>query len=178
MHRARISWVLAVFVLLGCECSLAAESAPSTAAEFLKRSGLESIHADYVAYFRLLSEGKAEDAFQRFTATFPPRLSSPNLDHLRRFTDALRSVFAKGVEDVELVGVLTFSNKSSAMYYVLNSSTGPIVVVLVPFQWQGKWRTHSWFIHGEMDQIMRHLQGIVRFPKSIVVPLKPQGKTT
>lgn len=176
MTASRVSWILAAFVLLGRECCLAAEPAPADAAQSLKQSGLEAMHATYAKYFTLLSENKAEAASQVLIDSFPPQMNNSTLEQLRKINDMLYSAFARGTADVELVGALTISSKCVALYYMVNASNGPAIVVLVPYQVDGKWRTHSWFVSVEMAQIMQHLKGITRFSKALVV-LKVKGKT-
>lgn len=176
MTALRAFWILAVFLLLGHQCSLAAEPAPADAAQFLKQSGLEAVHATYAKYFTLLSENKTEAASQVLIDSFPPQLNNATLEQLQKITDSLRAVFARGVEDVELVGAMTISSKCVALYYLVNGKSGPTAVVLVPNRWEGNWHTHSWFVTVEMAQVMQHLKGITRFSKSLVV-LKVRGKT-
>lgn len=176
MSALRVSWILAAFVLLGHEYCLAAEPAPADAAQFLKQSGLEAVHATYAKYFTLLSENKAEAASQLLVDSFPQQLNNATLEQLQKITDLLRAVFARGIEDVELVGAMTMSSKCVALYYVVNGKHGPTVVVLVPNRWEGNWHTHSWFVTVEMAQVMQHLKGITRFSKALVV-LKVKGKT-
>lgn len=176
MTAFRLSWILAAFVLLGQESCLAAEPATADAAEFLKRSGLESMHATYAKFFTLLSENKAEAASQVLIDSFPPQLNNATLEQLRKITEGLRPVFARGVEDVELVGAMTISSKCIALHYIVNGKHGPTAVVLTSYRREGDWRTHTWSVTVDMAQIMQHLKGITRFSKSLVV-LKVKGKT-
>lgn len=157
--------------------SLAAEAAPGDASQFLKQSGLETIHATYAKSFALLSEYKTETASQLLIDTLPAGVNEATREQVCQFTAQLSAVFARGVEDVELVGALKISSKCAALYYVLNGQRGPVLVIVMPFHVAGSWRTHSWFIRTDATEIMELTRGITRFSENVVVPTKRRDKT-
>lgn len=177
MNTARIGWLLATLVFFGGRFAPGAEPASTDAAQFLKQSGLEAVHATYAKYFTLLSENKSEDALQVLVQSLPPNMNAATLDQLHKINDMLQSMFVRETKNVELVGILAISEDCVGLYYIANGKGGPALVVLVPYRWEGRWRTHTWSVSSEMTQVIQHVKGITRFSKSLVVPLKPRGKT-
>lgn len=179
MYTPKLAVVLAVTVL-GASYALGAESAePATpdAAKYLQQYGLEEIHAHYVKFFTLLSEGKAVDANQLLSESMPKGVNPAVRDQVLRATAGLSAVFDRGVEDAELIGLNKISSKSIVLYYVLNSNSGPVLVILMPFRQRDAWRTHTWMMETNAPKIIEALKGVGRFPTPDVIKFKPRGVT-
>ena len=157
--------------------ALGADSPAPEAAQYLQQYGLEEIHASYVKFFTLLSEGKAVEANQLLAETLPKGVNPTVRDQVLRATAGLSAVFERGVEDAELIGLQRISNKSIALYYVLNSNSGPVLVILMPFRHRDKWRTHTWMLKSNAPDIIEALKGVGRFQTPAVIPFKARGMT-
>ena len=154
-----------------------AETNGSDADKYLQQYGLEEIHASYAKFFTLLSEGKAVEANQALAESLPANVNPQVRDQVLRATAGLSAIFDRGVEDAELIGLQKISNKSIALYYVLNSNSGPILVILMPFRQREKWRTHTWMMETNAPKIIEALKGVGRFPTPDVIKFKPRGVT-
>ena len=176
MTMPKFAAVLAATVLWAGEAQAADPPAPD-AAQYLQQYGLEEIHASYAKFFTLLSEGKAVDANQLLAETMPKGVNPAVRDQVLRATAGLSTVFDRGVEDAELIGLQKISSKSIALYYVLNGNSGPVLVILMPFRQRDSWRTHTWMMEMNAPKIIEILKGIGRFPTPAVIPFKPRGVT-
>jgi len=176
MNTPRLAVVLAATVLWASH-AIGAESAAPDAAKYLQQYGLEEIHADYVKFFTLLSDGKAVEANQLLSESMPKGVNPAVRDQVLRATAGLSAVFDRGVEDAELIGLNKISNKSIALYYVLNTNSGPVLVILMPFRQRDNWRTHTWMMETNAPKIIEALKGIGRFPAPDVIKFKPRGVT-
>ena len=176
MSTLKLVAALAVTVL-GVHRLPAAEPAAPGADKYLQQYGLAEIHANYAKFFSLLSDGKAVDANQLLAETLPDGVNPVVRDQVLRATAGLSTIFERGVEDAELIGLQKISNKSIALYYVLNSGSGPVLVILMPFRQRDSWRTHTWMMETNAPKIIEALKGIGRFPVPAVIPLKPRGVT-
>ncbi len=177
MNVARIPAILMLIFACSASRAPAAETDASNAARYLQQYGLEEVHASYVKFFTLLSEGKAVEANQVLAESLPVNVNPAVRDQVLRATAGLTAVFERGVEDAELIGLQKISNKSIALYYVLNSSSGPILVILMPFRHRDKWRTHTWMMEANAPKIIEVLKGVGRFQTPAVIPFKPRGMT-
>ena len=119
--------LLTVLMLIVCWAnnSPGAETNASDADKYLQQYGLEEIHASYAKFFTLLSEGKTVEANQILAESLPANVNPAVRDQVLRATAGLSAIFERGVEDAELIGLQKISNKSIALYYVLNSNSGP-----------------------------------------------------
>ena len=154
-----------------------AESPAPEAAQYLQQHGLEEIHASYTKFFTLLSEGKAVDANQLLAETMPKGVNPSVRDQVLRATAGLSAIFERGVEDAELIGLQRISNRSIALYYVLNSSSGPVLVILMPFRQRDNWRTHTLMMESVAPKIIEALKGVGRFPVPAVIAFRSRGVT-
>jgi hypothetical protein len=157
--------------------SLGAEPAVPDASKYLQQYGLEEVHANYAKFFTLLSEGKTVQANQLLAESLPTGVNPAVRDQVLRATAGLSAIFDRGVEDAELTGLQKISNKSIALYYVLNSNSGPVLVILMPFRHRGKWRTHTWMMETNAPKIIEALKGIGRFPTPPVIAFQPRDMT-
>jgi hypothetical protein len=155
----------------------AAETSSSDSAKYLQQYGLAEIHASYAKFLTLLSEGKAVEANQALAETLPANVNPQVRDQVLRATAGLSAIFDRGVEDAELIGLQKISNKSIALYYVLNSNSGPILVILMPFRQREKWRTHTWMMETNAPKIIEVLKGVGRFQTPAVIPFKSRAMT-
>ncbi len=163
---------------LTCANTAAAAEAEATDAErYLQQYELKDIHASYVRFFSLLSEGKAVEANQALAESLPANVNPQVRDQVLRATAGLSAIFDRGVEDAELIGLQKVSNKSIALYYVMNSNGGPILVILMPFRHRDQWRTHTWMMKSLAPDIIEALKGVGRFQNPIVIPFKARGMT-
>ncbi|HPM83389.1 MAG TPA: hypothetical protein PLF81_21950 [Candidatus Anammoximicrobium sp.] len=176
MSTLKLATVAALTVLLANPLS-AAEPATPEADQYLQQYGLAEIHAKYAKFFTLLSDGKAVDANQLLAETLPEGVNPVVRDQVLRATAGLSTIFERGVEDAELIGLQKISNKSIALYYVLNSRSGPVLVILMPFRQRDSWRTHTWMMETNAPKIIEALKGIGRFPVPAVISFKPRGIT-
>jgi hypothetical protein len=168
--------VLAVLVF-SIRLSFGADAASNDAAQYLQEHGLVAAHATYVKFFTLLSEHKAVEANQVLADSLPVGVNPAVRDQVLRATAALSSVFDRGVESAELVGALKVSGNSIALYYVMNTSGGPVLVTLMPFRQRDLWRTHTWIMETNATKIIESLKGVTRFSESLVTPFSTRGKT-
>lgn len=157
---------------------LAAEGGMTDCEQFLADSGLAEMHASYAKFFTLLSEGKAVEANELLAKTMPSNAPRETQDRVLRATAALATLFDKGVEDAELITAQKISAKSVVLYYVLNTSGGPILAILMPFQRAAHWQTHTWMMEANVPKIIETLKGIERFHTPAVISFKPRGMTT
>ncbi len=176
MCTPKFAAILAVTVLW-VNHSLGAEPAVPDAAQYLQQYGLEEMHASYSRFFTLLSEGKAVEANQLLAELLPTGVNPAVRDQVLRATAGLSAIFERGVEDAELIGLNKISTKSIALYYVLNSNSGPVLVILMPFRHRGAWRTHTWMMETNAPKIIEALKGVGRFPTPAVIPFKSRGMT-
>jgi len=176
MKARKFVAVLAAIVLWGGN-AWGAEPLTPDAAQYLQQYGLEEIHASYAKFFTLLSEGKAVDANQLLGETLPKGINPTVRDQVLRATAGLSTIFERGVEDAELIGLNRISNKSIALYYVLNSSSGPVLVILMPFRQRDSWRTHTLMMESLAPKIIDALKGIGRFPTPAVIAFRSRGVT-
>lgn len=166
-------------LILCCATSMpAAETGDTDAERYLQQYGLEEIHASYTRFFSLLSEGKTVEANQALAQSLPPNVNPQVRDQVLKATAGLSAIFDRGVEDAELVGLQKVSNKSIALYYVLNSNGGPILVILMPFRQRDQWRTHTWMMKSNAPDIIEALKGVGRFQNPAVIPFKTRGGMT
>ncbi len=177
MNAARIPGILTLILVCWANHAPAAETNTSDSARYLQQYGLEEVHASYVKFFTLLSEGKAVEANQVLAESLPVNVNPAVRDQVLRATAGLTAIFERGVEDAELIGLQKISNKSIALYYVLNSSSGPILVILMPFRHRGKWRTHTWMMETNAPKIIEVLKGVGRFQTPVVIPFKSRDMT-
>lgn len=154
-----------------------AETDAGDAAKYLRQYGLEEVHANYAKFFTLLSEGKTVEANQILAESLPTGVNPAVRDQVLRATAGLSAVFDRGVEDAELIGLQKISNKSIALYYVLNSNSGPILVILMPFRHRDQWRTHTWMLETNAPKIIDGLKGVGRFQTPAVITFKSRGMT-
>ena len=176
MSKPGRMFVFAALVLLAGGPSFAAEPKEPDGQQFLKQSGLEAIHGTYTKYFTLLADNKSEAAVELLIQSFPKNVDEETRRHMRELSAAISSVFARGVEDVELVGAQSVSSKCVALYYVLNGATGPTLVMLTPYRREGTWYTHSWSTSIDVHKIIDSLKGITRFSGNVVGRPKPPGR--
>lgn len=155
-----------------------AEAGDPDAAQYLQRYGLEEVHALYTRFFLLLAEGKAVEANKVLAESLPANVNPAVRDQVLRATAGLSAVFERGVEDAELTGLQKISAKSIALYYVLNSNGGPILVILMPFRHRDQWRTHTWMMETNAPKIIEALKGVGRFPTPDVITFPSRGMTT
>jgi hypothetical protein len=166
-----------MLIVCSVRSSRGAETDASDAAKYLQQYGLEEIHASYARFFTLLSEGKTVEANQLLAETLPVSVNPAVRDQVLRATAGLSTVFDRGVEDAELIGLQKISNKSIALYYVLNSNSGPVLVILMPFRQRDKWRTHTWMMELNAPKIIEILKGVGRFQAPAVIPFKARDMT-
>lgn len=176
MNTRKSVAVLAVIILWGGN-AWGAEPPTPEAAQYLQQYGLEEIHASYAKFFTLLSEGKAVDANQLLGETLPKGINPTVRDQVLRATANLSTIFERGVEDAELIGLNKISSKSIALYYVLNSSGGPVLVILMPFRQRDSWRTHTLMMESVAPKIIEALKGVGRFPVPAVIAFRSRGVT-
>jgi len=176
MNTSKFAAVLAVAVLWVSH-SRGAEPAAPDVAKYLQQYGLEEIHANYTKFFTLLSDGKAVEANQLLADLLPKGVNPAVRDQVLRATAGLSAIFDRGVEDAELIGLNKISTKSIALYYVLNSNSGPVLVILMPFRQRDGWRTHTWMMETNAPKIIEALKGVGRFPTPDVIKFKPRGVT-
>jgi hypothetical protein len=174
----RLRIITTILIVLAARGSLGAETSMPDAAQYLRLYGLEEIHASYAKFFTLLSEGKAVEANQILADSLPTNVNPAVRDQVLRATAGLSAIFDRGVEDAELIGLQKISTKSIALYYVLNSNSGPILVTLMPFRQRDKWRTHTWMMETNAPKIIEALKGVGRFPTPDVITFQPRGMTT
>ncbi len=176
MNTAKLAAFLTLTVLW-VSPSRGAETAAPKAAQYLEQYGLTEIHASYARFFQLLSDGKAVDANRLLAETLPTSVNTVVRDQVLRATAGLSAVFERGVEDAELIGLNRISNKAIALYYVLNSNAGPVLVVLMPFRQRATWRTHTLMMESNVPKIIEALKGVGRFPAPDVILFKSRGVT-
>ena len=155
-----------------------AESPAPDSARYLEQYGLEEIHATYAKFFTLLSEGKAVEANRILGDSMPVNVNPAVRDQVLRATAGLTALFDRGVEDAELIGLQKISAKSIALYYVLNTNSGPVLVILMPFRQRDQWRTHTWMMEANAPKIIEALKGVGRFQTPDVIVFQPRGMTT
>jgi hypothetical protein len=173
MIQLRAMAFLAVLVVLGT-AAWADEAQPGDAAKFLKEKGLEDYHAMCVKFVTALVERRLEAAHEIVIRSNwePYRHVDPAV--YERVCDFLARI---GVEELELVGYSEISSSSLSLHYVLNTDWGPVLIIMVAYRYQNVWHTNSFHYDSDSLKLMDRLKGITRFSKSIVVPLKRQGKT-
>ena len=174
--NAKLLTVL-LLIFCGANHSPGAETNASDADKYLQQYGLDEIHASYAKFFTLLSEGKTVEANQILAESLPANVNPAVRDQVLRATAGLSAIFERGVEDAELIGLQKISNKSIALYYVLNSNSGPVLVILMPFRQRDQWRTHTWMMELNAPKIIEVLKGVGRFQAPIVIPFKSRGMT-
>jgi hypothetical protein len=176
----RVPTVLTVLMLIvvAARPSLGAETNAPDPAKYLQQYGLEEIHATYAKFFTLLSESKTVEANQLLADSLPVNVNPAVRDQVLRATAGLSAVFERGVEDAELTGLQKISAKSIALYYVLNSNSGPVLVILMPFRQRDTWRTHTWMMEPNAPKIIEALKGVGRFPTPDIITFQPRGMTT
>jgi hypothetical protein len=176
MNARRFPMVLAVLVS-SATFARGAEPAVNDAAQYLQQNGLMAAHATYVKFFTLLAERKSVEANQVLADSLPIGVNPAVRDQVLRATAALSTVFDRGVESAELVGALRVSGNSIALYYVMNTGGGPVLVTLMPFRQRGTWRTHTWIMESNATKIIESLKGVTRFSESMVIPFTTRDKT-
>jgi hypothetical protein len=174
--NAKLLTVL-LLIFCGANHSPGAETNASDADKYLQQYGLEQIHASYAKFFTLLSEGKTVEANQILAESLPANVNPAVRDQVLRATAGLSAIFERGVEDAELIGLQKISNKSIALYYVLNSNSGPVLVILMPFRQRDQWRTHTWMMELNAPKIIEVLKGVGRFQAPAVIPFRARGMT-
>lgn len=177
MRLPTVSAVLMSIVLATCG-SPGAENGVPEATRYLEQYGLEEIHATYARFFTLLSQGKVTDANQLLADSLPVNVNPTVRDQVLRATAGLSAIFDRGVEDAELIGLQRISGKAVALYYVLNTNSGPVLVTLMPFRQHDRWRTHTWMLELNAPKIIEALRGVGRFPAPEVIPFRPRDMTT
>jgi hypothetical protein len=178
MNLRMVSCVLILTAWMACSSLGADEANDPDAAQYLQLYGLEEIHGVYVEFFTLLSAGKAVEANKILAESLPANVNPAVRDQVLRATAGLSAIFERGVEDAELIGLQKISTKSIALYYVLNSNGGPILVILMPFRQRDQWRTHTWMMETNAPKIIDALKGVGRFPTPDVIAFAPRGMTT
>lgn len=168
-----------VLMLIDCWAnrSPGAEASATDAAKYLQQYGLEEVHANYAKFFTLLSEAKTVEANQVLAESLPVNVNPAVRDQVLRATAGLSAIFQRGVEDAELIGLQKISSKSIALYYVLNSNSGPILVILMPFRHRDKWRTHTWMMETNAPKIIDILKGVGRFQAPAVITFQSRDMT-
>ena len=176
MNMRKLPSALAL-IIVWANSSLGAEPAANEAEKYLQHYGLEEVHASYAKFFTLLSAGKTVEANQLLADSLPTGVNPAVRDQVLRATAGLSAVFDRGVEDAELIGLQKISNKSIALYYVLNSRGGPVLVILMPFRHRDKWRTHTLMMETNAPKIIEALKGIGRFATPAVITFQPRDMT-
>jgi len=178
MTHLRTTTFLAVLVVLGT-AARGEEAQPGDAAKFLKENGLEAIHATCTDFLSAMIAGKPGTALEILDKSFLPSLKAGfRKNSLETLTRISRSMAEPGLvtTDAELVGYRKISSKTLTLYYVLNSSQGPVLTAMVIHRYQDAWYVHGWVVEGNLQKLMEQMNGMVPFAKSLVVPIHGDEK--
>jgi hypothetical protein len=173
MIQLRAMAFLAVLVVLGT-AAWAEETPPGDAAQFLKEKGLEDYHAMCVKFVTAIMERRPEAANEIIVSSNMPTYRKTTPGAYEPLSATLARV---RVEELELVGYSKISSIALSLHYIVNTDWGPMLFTLVTYRYENAWHTNTVLWESDAGRLIDRLKGAIRFSKSIVVPLKRQGKT-